>query len=748
MDASAGQDQADFLRRKWVATAAEWEGAQKDADILGEELKEDKWLTVFRSVSSQAEDMVRLSVAFVLVPLLTRMQKMKSLEKVLLQSHTFIWDLNRRQAKSSAGSASASEAPHQLVDSPRTPGGLSLGTSTSSPLGELSSLPSYFSDPSSMQPLLKSFIALRQSLYAKIKYYSPATDRVLKILGKGIADRSTKNGEVLRRYSEMKSRWRNLVDRIGRIEGEMRSVEEMLKEAAGAGAGAELLTPPKAPALSGPPPVDRVSPFRRLASKMTLRSSTPTTSPPSAARPRPSPSPSSPAALQPKSRPSTAPAQALPTTTPPRPPKSASRYGSVEPVDTLATLPRLPPSPGHRYSQSVNVSASGSASNLAASSRSRRAPSPAPSADGYNKPRWNISTKRPDEKETLRESHLSVLRPSLGGYGTPSRSLTPGASERQSVSGRRSSSRMSLSQSQSFGRGSIGGNRAPSPAFSNFSDASSYARERPMTPSQIPAPSPSTSSRFHASGAFSSLLGDEEPTSLLQRAMSPTPSTSAPPHLSLSPSPTRPTPSPSRLPTPSSSSLHPPRGVSPSLSSTSSTYLARGQTPEPRLMAQANRLSFVRAPHSRPPLTSTPSRDSTSTPKGSRRPSLSRPPSSLSFRPSTQTTSAPPSQPYSPNPLDPLDQHVAAVVNSLPILLYVERLDPPVTRATAGEDANLSARYLLALGTLDQRRAILCKLVDRVGPRGMKGAKKVLVRVGGGYQDLEAYAFGVMAASL
>lgn len=88
------------------------------------------------------------------------------------------------------------------------------------------------------------------------------------------------------------------------------------------------------------------------------------------------------------------------------------------------------------------------------------------------------------------------------------------------------------------------------------------------------------------------------------------------------------------------------------------------------------------------------------------------------------------------------------MVNSLPILLYVERLDPPVTRATAGEDANLSARYLLALGTLDQRRAILCKLVDRVGPRGMKGAKKVLVRVGGGYQDLEAYAFGVMEASL
>lgn len=46
----------------------EWELTQKDAESLGDELKEDKWLTVFRTVSSQAEDMmVRLPFPWMLV---------------------------------------------------------------------------------------------------------------------------------------------------------------------------------------------------------------------------------------------------------------------------------------------------------------------------------------------------------------------------------------------------------------------------------------------------------------------------------------------------------------------------------------------------------------------------------------------------------------------------------------------------------------------------------------------------------
>lgn len=34
--------QADELRSKWQDTSSEWEATQRDADVLGDELKEDK----------------------------------------------------------------------------------------------------------------------------------------------------------------------------------------------------------------------------------------------------------------------------------------------------------------------------------------------------------------------------------------------------------------------------------------------------------------------------------------------------------------------------------------------------------------------------------------------------------------------------------------------------------------------------------------------------------------------------------
>ena len=37
---------------------AEWEAVQKESQVLREELKEDKWLTVFRTVTEQADGMM------------------------------------------------------------------------------------------------------------------------------------------------------------------------------------------------------------------------------------------------------------------------------------------------------------------------------------------------------------------------------------------------------------------------------------------------------------------------------------------------------------------------------------------------------------------------------------------------------------------------------------------------------------------------------------------------------------------
>ena len=46
------------LLRKHAALVAEWESVQDETDVLKEELKEDKWLTVFRTVSEQADGMM------------------------------------------------------------------------------------------------------------------------------------------------------------------------------------------------------------------------------------------------------------------------------------------------------------------------------------------------------------------------------------------------------------------------------------------------------------------------------------------------------------------------------------------------------------------------------------------------------------------------------------------------------------------------------------------------------------------
>lgn len=48
-----------LILRKHGALIRDWESVQTEAEVLREELKEDKWLTVFRSVSEQADGMMK-----------------------------------------------------------------------------------------------------------------------------------------------------------------------------------------------------------------------------------------------------------------------------------------------------------------------------------------------------------------------------------------------------------------------------------------------------------------------------------------------------------------------------------------------------------------------------------------------------------------------------------------------------------------------------------------------------------------
>ena len=106
-----------LLLRKHATLVAEWDAIQQESDVLREELKEDKWLTVFRTVTDQADGMMsslekavnRCQVRFYLlgsgVPYSTVVKE-------------FIWQVHRRGGEYSQLSLSAlhrEEKPLQLT---------------------------------------------------------------------------------------------------------------------------------------------------------------------------------------------------------------------------------------------------------------------------------------------------------------------------------------------------------------------------------------------------------------------------------------------------------------------------------------------------------------------------------------------------------------------------------------------------------------------------------------------------------
>lgn len=55
---NGGSGDNSLILRKHATLTAEWEAVQDESDVLREELKEDKWLTVFRTVTDQADGMM------------------------------------------------------------------------------------------------------------------------------------------------------------------------------------------------------------------------------------------------------------------------------------------------------------------------------------------------------------------------------------------------------------------------------------------------------------------------------------------------------------------------------------------------------------------------------------------------------------------------------------------------------------------------------------------------------------------
>ncbi|KAG1881106.1 hypothetical protein F4604DRAFT_1746485 [Suillus subluteus] len=669
------------LVRKHAVLVIEWEAVQNDTDVLREELKEDKWLTVFRTVTEQADGM------------------MGSLEKAVNRCQDFIWQVHR--------------------------GGADDSFSQSSYRGSVSS---------DKNPLsIEVFNELLSSFEAKKKHYVPATSKVLAIIDNGVQNRVTKNGETLRRHGESAKRWRILKERMAKTEKEMEAVRKILtgvdvaRSETGSTANGYLATPSskgRAPsrATSSTSTLSRsISPLRKFARKIAGH----VRSPPAPVTPLPVSR-----ELSSVSRDS-----------------SQSQGPSSEPVKTLrrqrtsifafnrsTSGAPLTPEKGHKYSHSLTPESS------PASKRLDRIDDPNSTMKlKMSKQPWNSSTKVevPDPAATIKPT--PPKRPNAKSILTPEYApLVPGTPSRRSLS--RCSNASSRPWSPVTSSVSTNPSIPPLPPLRPPSRAQTPSlgttpRPRPKTPSQIPAPA------LHwrpVSMRQPDTDDEEELTTLMQRAFSP-------PHTNTSPStfrshtqsgvripPPRP-PSRSQIPLPSvhvSSESRP--------SSTTSFYRPQSPltpgTPESQLKAKAQQVQFYGGAGNSGIRTSARQTVAGKLPPSSfRDSSTTRTPNS---RPGSRSGSYTPME-RDPDK-DPLDVEVAAIVNAIPHGLLIERVDPPL-KAPPKEGEEIRASY--AISNSLSRKVVTCKLttLTRSGARGGGMSKKVMCRVGGGWQDLQLY---------
>ncbi|KAH0836748.1 hypothetical protein J3R83DRAFT_8484 [Lanmaoa asiatica] len=689
------------MLRKHATLQAEWDAVQQETDELQQELKEDKWITVFRTVTEQADGM------------------MTSLEKAVNRCQDFIWQVHKRNDNNTSRVSFASS-----VRSEKSPVSLDV-----------------------FNNLLGSFLA-------KKAHYVPATTKVLAIMDNGVKNRVTKNGEALRRHAEAAKRWRVLRERIERTEKEMGKVREILTRAdqapsetgssrSGHTANGYLATPPntsgKSRASNRQSTLSRsMSPLRKLAKKFvgTVRSPMTPSAPLSVSR-------DSSAALVPSSEPT-------------RIRTIRKQRSSIFGFDGKT----LPTGKGHKHSQSMTPTSSPSSKRTPESNSITIMPK-------STKQPWNPSTRVEDEG-------MATIKPTTPKRPTAKSILTPEHAPLAPFTPQRSLSRSSNASSRPWSPVTSSISTAPSsnpsippfplltpgtrpPSRAQTPGLGTTPRPRPRTPSGIPGPAPHLRS---ISAKHREDYGDEaEFTTLMQRAFSP-----ALTHSTSSPGP----PSNTRARTPSGVRFPPPRPPSRSMiplpsvhvssdsrpSSTMSFYrpespLAeigkgsafRAQTPEAMLKARAQLVPVYTGLGVRP--TARTSVIGVKVPPSSYRDaSTTRTPSRAVSRSGAYTPSLDgPTNIYVPgNPKDPLDTEFATIVNAIPHGLLIERVDPPL-KTTPKEGEEIRASY--AFSNSLSRKVVTCRLttLTRSGRTGGENTmtKKVMCRVGGGWQDLQLY---------
>ncbi len=758
------------LRAMYTDLCSEWTSLQEEVDALKKELADDKYLDVFRSISSQAEGM------------------MDSLDKAVLLCHTFVQQVQRDHLAGKLQRAAAADDDLEAE---------------------------YDIDAKHDE-----LVALTKTFGVKKSYYLPACQQVFHSLEKGCQERQTANGTILRRLSDLRSRWRNLRDELAKTERDLKRMEALFRRVRADSSGSSMTNEGASPATSvaSLPPLP--SKLRTSASVQSgLGLGTPTRA--SALSNRNTPPSSSSSSFRIASGPSRlSSSSSVGSNLSNTPPAAGTPHRSRRISATAASLGigskgiSTPPRAGASRQLEVPRSTqrlgsrplSGSTSPLSADTPVRnRATSTANAATGAVEK--GVLGRTPGTRP------VSIVgSKAAAGYrdpsGTPSRpppsSFKPSwhdldAAETKSRSGQPQS--MTRSQSQVLWPSQS----AASSAEKENDDSIEYLK---FASGSSPGRPSSSAGQYYRPPSAQGNVGDAKARKR----------DSMIPRLAVRSSDAASTASPSR----------PSSAMSQASSSTPMRYTGASrlsmQTPEPAIVARAQRLSmYARAPStgmagigssggqtpskraSKPP----PTRRSAALSSGRATPlsaaalaslpaaepgaSLKR--SSISNLRSlhngrtTPTFSdngsvggmstgtwygagrgmrgvsgagsrvgsgsvagsnyggAGPIEQYRPNPNDALDLEVAAICNGLGVAL--ERIDPPLPRGVRLEEGpgkDNRAQYEIG------GRKMACRLLELHRPAGSAGAragtkaKKILVRVGGGWQDLEQWLLARLSA--
>lgn len=199
VDTPPPTDVTGILGRRHRMIQERWEGLRVEIDELKADLKEDRWLTVFKQVADQVEAM------------------MDGLDKTVEQCQTMVqqvreWQGIQQLSCSSSSSTVTPQLQQQQQQYPVPPKGILRSSKSHHSSASVSSNSSSGSSGPPPPPPV-DHIKLRsveKNFEAKYKYCTPLITKMLSMLGENIATRAAENNVTVARHQHMVQRWQQL----------------------------------------------------------------------------------------------------------------------------------------------------------------------------------------------------------------------------------------------------------------------------------------------------------------------------------------------------------------------------------------------------------------------------------------------------------------------------------------------------------------------------------------------------------